>query len=296
MKKFITFISIILILSLCSCNNNTKEYKLIEITGVDLLNNLNNGDKKFILATYSTAKDSNEEFLNSLKQAAQNIQTNIYYMDIKHVDSSSMFNIIEFIGIDYTTNSYVVFDKGSITKSFTYSSYQQMYQDLRSSRSEDELELQSNEDMQKTLTEAKKDYEEGNIGYAFDKLGTCWTLDEAKEFFQNNQYLNLINNWETYEYTDMKNSKIAYHSITFINGANYYLGITKEGEVSNFTKPDNIMDYDTVYFKLKDDIIYTSKSDNGTYKKKYEVKNIDKLHFNVKDLENNKEYNFIRGD
>ena len=62
----------------------------------------------------------------------------------------------------------------------------------------------------------------------------------------------------------------------------------------NFEKPNSLDRYEKVYYYVKDDIIYTSDIENGTYKKRFKIVKIENTSVHLFDYKYNKDYIFTR--
>ena len=94
-KKLLIIFPIIIILFIVisiiiGTSKEKEEYKLIELTGIELTNTLLSDDK--ISITYALYNDydmKSEEFLEDLKKTSRQTQENIYYINTSHVTFES---------------------------------------------------------------------------------------------------------------------------------------------------------------------------------------------------------------
>lgn len=295
MKKLLnTLLLLVLCLTLASCGNK-NEYGLVEMSSKDLQTQLmQEKAPDFIFAMINSNNSNNDEFVNSLQRVTEKLHLTIYYVDYNHMDSDSSFYLLDDVGISFSTSSYHVIENNEFIISEDYTNYSDLYNSLKTIGFRTKLELTSNDKLKDYIPKAKEEYNNGNIGIAYNYLSLAWPLDEAKELYNSNNYYNLINNWEVYKFKDISLKEVTYINIVFIHDAKYYLQAVKSGEYENFTKPDSILDYERVYYYVKDDIIYTSLDDED-YKETYKINILTDKNFNIIDLNTNEEYEYIRG-
>lgn len=294
MKKYIQ-ISILLlsIFILCSCKSKQK-YELIEITSAELLNNVLSEDSvNFIYALYNENIDNSTNFLEDLKKVAPAIQTNIYYIDVNHIDVTSYTNLYYLGGLDTTINAYFAIKDKNVIANGEYLNYQTLYSSLATVDCKDEITRTSNEDKNSILDEAKKAYNEGNIVYSLDLINQVWNTKEAKDFYQESNYFNILNQWEFYDFKDDKMTDLNYTSIIFYKDIDCLFQVEKRTKYdSDFTTP-NFDEYEQLYYYIKDDIIYTSKKVDGNYKELYKIKYLDAKQLILTRTKDQKEYKYI---
>lgn len=295
MKKTIKlFLIIATLFLLCSCKDS-KTYELTELTSEELATNLLSKDSKgIVFAAYNSQQENSSQFLKDLKSVATNVKLDIYYIDYDHLDVSSSGLLFSMDGINLQTNSYYALINGELIVAEEYTDFTSMYKNLKSVGYKPNIIKTSDEQKKDYLKEAEKLYEEGQVSKAFDTLNKAWTLQEAKETYNNNPYYKLMISWETYVFKDKEMKDMNYYSLLFIRDANYFLKTNKRGIFGEFTKPNNVNDYDKVYYYIKNDIIYTSTREKGTYKETYKITYIDDDHLNLTDLKDKKEYKFVR--
>lgn len=294
MKKYIQ-ISILLlsIFVLCSCKPKQK-YDLIEITSAELLKNVLTEDSvNFIYALYNENIDNSANFLEDLKKVAPAIQSNIYYIDVNHIDVTSYTNFYYSGGLDTTINAYFAIKDKNVIISGEYSNYQTLYSSLATVDCKNEITRISSEEKNKLFEEAKKAYTNGDIVYSLDLINQVWDLPEAKNFYQESNYFNILNQWEFYDFKDDKMTDLNYTSIIFYKNIECLFQVEKRTKYdSNFTTP-NFDEYEQLYYHIKDDIIYTSKKVDGTYKELYKIKYLDTKQLILIRIKDQKEYKYI---
>lgn len=296
MKKLTKlFIILFLILFICACKDKKTEYKLIEITGEELVNNLyNNDNQKFIFALYNTDKKNADTFYQSLENIVNNINSDVYYVEYNHLDDESSFNLYTSDFGNFAENSYYLYDKGKITISSDFTDFAAMYKELKTITKTTSLNLVSAKTKEEYLKQADQLYNEGQISQAFNYLNKAWNTEEAKKTYQNNKYYKLINSWEAYKFLDDQHKKVEYYSFFFISNVNYFYQIIVEDNYQDFEKPNDLSKYEKKYYYIKDDIIYISNYDNGKYKETYQIESINEERLTLIDIETKEKLNFAK--
>lgn len=295
MKKFIKTICILLFLFiLCSCSEK-KEYKVLEITGEELTNNIfSEEEKNIIYAFYDSSDKNHKKFIEDLKTVSEKAKIDIYYTDLSHLDKASTIILFTINDLYINGNSYYAYINKKVTVSSEYKDYNTLYSDLKSIGYKSNIEIIPEEIKKSNLDDAKKLYHEGKIAESLEYLNKCWNLNEAKEFYEQNSYYNILNSWERYEYLDEKTKKIAYTNIIFQESSNQMYTITRKGTYNkDFTKPIPYGDYNLLYYYIKDDIIYTSSEENGQYKETYKINYLSDDYMTIYEYKLKKEYDYI---
>ena len=275
MKKITTILLIsIFSLFLLACDN--KEYNLIEITSEEFLNYLENNENiNIVFATVNEKHEKNKEFTENIKKLSKRTKEDIYYLDYNHIELSDELLLSEYIGVDYSLLAYHVIQNNSFVVSEEYKNYETTYKDLNGKNYETSIPYTSEEDLINYIEEAKKLYQEGNIPASLEKLNKAWKHEEAKYFYKNNNYYNLINNWKTYKLLDDEGNAI-YTSIIILRGEKnilyYYSNIVKMGEIEQ----PALKDYTKYNYILKDNQLHLTKEDNEKEKVVYNILYIDK--------------------
>ena len=293
MKRKIRAIFILIFLTSIICSCEKKEYKLIEITGEELVNNIMNEEKNFVFALYNEEENNATEFMSSLKNVVKNANINIYYMDFEHVNIEPAITLYSLETLALDKNSYYVKQNNGIVESAYYEDYSTMYKTLKTYAFTNKLDYISESEKKSELEEAKKLLKEGHVSKSYEKLGNAWTLEEAKTFYKENRIYEILDIWERYEFKDKELNKIDYHILDFLINTNYYETATKSGEYEKFDKTINIDAYKKVYYYIKDNYIYTSK-DEKKYTKTYYVQYVNKYDLHLKDLKTNEVYKYIK--
>lgn len=293
MKKIkLLVIFFIIPIVLCSCNK--KEYQLIQITGEELVQNLLYEEKNFVFAIVDESEPDAEQFLKDLEGVVQSANINIYYVDYLHISQSAAFELFTSYSTDFTTNGFHAVHNKSLVVSNEYIDFKTTYSILKDKAYTDELVRIDESKKKEAIKEAQELYKENKISEAHEKLCEAWDLKEAQEEYNNNKYYYLINAWERTEYTTDTPEKTNYTSIIFNSGVNYYV-VQKVSELSeNFEKLDSIDDYETVYYRIKDDIIYTSNREKGYYEETYQINDISDKYLQITDMKTNKKMTYVR--
>lgn len=294
MKKFLVLIitAVTCLSFICSCNK--KETNLIELTSEELINNIISEDEKnFVFAIWNSSRENGEEFMRSLKSVVSNANIDIYYIDYQNISMESASLLIAMFDYDISYNSYYVLKNGKYEIENEYSNFQTLYKNLKGHAYTDELEYISDDKKREYFEEAKKLYEEGQISLSKEKLSRAWTLPEAKEYNDNQKYYKILTAWEHYTFTDKDNEYVNFNSKFFVSNSNYFLDGNKEGKFEGFQKDLTMNEYKKVYYYIKDDIIYTSNSENSEYKKRYKINYLDNQFLRFTDLKDNKEYEYM---
>lgn len=298
MKKALQLLMLLIICLFISSCNSKQEYKLTEITSQDLLNNIQN-NKEFIFAFVNEKNDNYQEFMDNLNIIVDKCKLNIYYVDYNHMDYASFAYLVDNINLTYDKSSYYVYQNKDYKVSEEYSNYQNMYKSLKNYTSLKPIDITSDDTLKEYYNKALTEYENGNIAISSDYLNQAWTLKEAKDYYNEHDLYKILDNWENYEFKNPeKLDYTTYHNLFFPGHTNYYVEAIKSGEYANFVKPSEIGDYDYIYYYIKDDIIYTSdsdKTDYTKYKARYKIESITDQLLYLTDLNNNKEYEYIRG-
>lgn len=295
MKKLKLLILFFLLpIVLCSCNK--KEYHLIEITGDELVKNLIHEDKNFVFAIVDESEDDAEQFLKDLEGIVKSANINIYYVDYLHISNAAGFELINYYSTDFSTNAFFAFQNHSFVVANEYVDYKTTYSLLKDKAYTDELVRIDEDSKKEAIKEAQKLYKESKISAAHEKLCIAWDLEEAKEEHNNNKYYHLINGWERIEYTNDVPEKVRYTSLIINSGTDYYFLQKESGIAEEFEKPTALLNYEQVYYRLKDNIIYTSNREKGHYEETYQIDDVDSKYLKITDLKKNKKMTYVRRD
>ena len=274
MKKIICTIIIILLIPLILCSCGNKNYYVLEITGEELHNAFMN-HKNFNLAIINTQTKKGQEELKNIKDISKKAKINIYYIENNHVDLGSQILINTLFDNYLLDNSYLIYQNGKIELNQIYTTYENMYEDLKDSSFLDKIAKVDNGKKEKNINTAQKLLRENKISESLDYLYKSWDLDEAKEYYKNNEIYGLINNWEIKTRTLEVPEITHYKNIVFSLGEETYYAKEIKEKSDKFKMPTSILDYDILYYEIKDDIIYTCKEKDGKYKKTFQIKKID---------------------
>lgn len=295
MKKYLRVIFLIVFtFTLCSCSDK-KEYNLIELTASELTETLfSEENNNIIFAFYNSSLKDAKQFLEDLKRTSSTAKLDIYYIDSNHIDTSSFFILssLDILSIDY--NTYYARINGEFIVSDLYKDYKTMYDTLKEIGYKSNIKKESKEEKLKKIEEAKTLYDEGKISKSINVLNLAWDLEEAKETFNTRKYYNILKSWERYEYINSKTEEVYYENISFDYDSNTYShALIKSKYNKDFKKPSYPDDYDTLYYYIKDDIIYTSDKESGKYKETYKITYLDSENLDMINLKTKKEYQYI---
>lgn len=296
MKRLLKIVVLLLLLvGICSCREK-KEYYAVELTGEELARNIFTDDKKsFVFAMINEDKSDTEQFIKDLGSLAKSSKKNVYYVNYSHIDTDSSFYLFNIDAADFANNSYYAYDNGNFVKAEYYTDYATMYQDLKNFNNNGEIEYIADDVKKNYLEEANTLYAEGKISMAFDSLNKAWSLDEAKDIYKSNKYYKLLIAWEFFDFKDKELTELTYYSLIFYHGVPTFSVASKEGKYEkDYDKTFYPEAYQDLFYYVKDDIIYTSKSEDGKYSKTYEITRLDSNHLEFKDLKTKKEYNYVR--
>lgn len=298
-KKLLIIFPIIIILFIVisiiiGTSKEKEEYKLIELTGIELTNTLLSDDK--ISITYALYNDydmKSEEFLEDLKKTSRQTQENIYYINTSHVtfEVSEILGSITQTGID--SLSYFVFQDGQLILTNTYKSFKSLYKDLNGKKYDTKIIETSKKDKEEAIKSAEELYNAGDIAGAYNSLSLAWNTKEAKEHYESRPYYKIFGSWEIFEPDDdMINTN--YTNYVFLNYKSKLATATHNVKIDGFEKPasNKYIIYD---IEIKDDYIYTKKDQEKKYKKTYKIQSIGKYKLVLISEKDNKTYNFQYG-
>lgn len=290
MKKIYKLVVLLIsIIILCSCQN--KEYKLIELTSQDLATIIE-GNDDIIFATLNSNLEDSDTFQKDLTTTAKAIKSDIYYIDASKTTFWADESIYIYTNVDTRKLYYYARKEGSLAVANSYVNQRKMYESLKDYKSADIKIPTSDKEKQASLKEAQKYYEKGLIASSYQKLAEAWTLKEAKEYFNNHKYYQLINTWEI---RDIKKNKFYYQTIALYGLSDSLYYYDYNGSIDDFTDPPKASDYSSLNYYVKDDKIYVSDEDTedlSKYQEKYQIISLDNNNLILK--EKNKEYKFTK--
>lgn len=288
-KKLITILIITLVLitiTIIILPKDKKEYHLIELTGTELVQTILQDNVSITFALYNDKDIQAGDFYEDLKKTVKQANENIYYVNTNFVTIEFDEIISSVTGAEVNKQSYFAIQDGKIVLQNTYSNFKTMFKELNGKKYETKLKEISKEEKLKKLGEAKEQYKEGNIAKAFNFLCEAWTLEEAKEEYNNNPFYKILGSWGSYEKVENEeNTK--YTNFYFMNYASELYIATKEDKIEGFEKP-TIDEYKTYDILVKEDYVYI-KNKKNKYEKKYEIITISPYTLTLKD--NDKRYN-----
>lgn len=297
MKKILKLLFILIIpILITSCGfEDYKEGELTEISGLELVNNFaGENSKNFIFAIVNETQPGYKEFLADLEKYAKETNKAIYFTYYKHIDTEAAFYIFNLYEADFTSNGYHVIEDGKLTVTTEYTNYSNMKATLEEKRFYTALDYTSETDIKKNLELAASEYEKGNISISYNYINKIWNTKEAKEFYNNHPELGIVKSWEHFNITDDARPRIHYRSILFHHDTNYFLEMYTKQYNDNFEKPQNMTDYEKIYYYVKDNIIYTSDKEDGTYKERFKIIKVENTSLKVFDYKYKKEYKYTR--
>lgn len=297
MKKILRLLFILIIpILITSCGSKDyKEGKLTEISGLELVNNFaGDNSKNFIFAIVNETQSGYREFLADLEKYAKETNKAIYFTYYKHLDVDAAFYIFNLYEADFTSNGYHVIEDGTLTVTTEYTNYNNMKATLEDKRFYTILDYTSEEDIKNNLQLAKEEYEKGNMSISLNYLNRIWNTKEAKDYYNSHQELGLIKSWEHYTITEGERDRVTYRSLLFHHNTNYFLEILTKQYNDTFEKPQNMNDYEQIYYYVKDNIIYTSDTEDGTYKERFKILKVENTTIKVFDYKYKKEYKYTR--
>ncbi len=295
MKKY--FYLLIIILLLCSCGK--KEYKVIEISSYDLIEAIKDNNGNFVFGIYNSDYENDKAFLSDLKTASDRAGMDIYYIDYKHATSDSASYLVYDIGYNSSNGQYYgVFENGKIINSGYYSDFNSMYEKIFKSKYNTDIKKTSSDDEDKYIEDALKLYEDNKYNSALDTLNHAWPNNKAKSIYKQYKYFKLSGIWESYSFLGDDHKKVDFYAFYFLsNNDNYCLMYSIKNQVYDGFKKPSFGDLNRRYYYIKDDIIYMSNKDDGSYEPYYKIEFINDIDMKLLDLKNkNKEINFQRRD
>ena len=297
MKKILKLI-IILVTPILISSCSTKDYKegqLVEISGIELTKNFaGEGVKDFIFAIVNETQPGYREFLVDLEKYAKETNKAIYFTYYNHLDTEAAFYIFNLFEADFTSNGYHVIEGGQITVTNEYVNYERLKSDLEDKRFYTVLDYTSEKDIKENLRLAQEEYDKGNISISYNYINRIWNTKEAKDFYNSHKELGIIKSWEHFKITDDKRDRITYRSLLFHHNVKYFLEILTKEYDDVFEKPTNMAHYEQTYYYIKDDIIYTSDKEDGTYTKRFKIISVEHTSFKLFDYKYNKDYTYTR--
>lgn len=291
--KYIKILLILLIIPIVLCSCNQKEHKLIELTAEELVQNLENENISFVFAVIDKSEDNYEAFQRDLENVVKSANIDIYYIDYLRMDTSSANTLIfNLYSTDFTTNGYHVIENGSLIASEGYSNFKEMYGVLKDKIYSDKLELIDNITKQEYLTKAKELYNEEKYAEGYEYLCKAWNLTETKEVYDTYDNFKLIDVWQHFTLTDEEPKMITYRNLYFYSNTNILYRIEETALYEDYEKPESLSDYEALYYKIENNIIYTAVSENAKYKETYEIESIDEYSLKIIDLKTNQKYTY----
>lgn len=297
MKKILYFtLSIIFIFILCACQDTKTNHELIELQSSELLNYLrDNENKNIVFALYYEDQSNSESFMDSLTKVVNNINNNVYYINMNHLDINSIFNIFDYLEGNYLANSYVVYEDNEAKIANEYVDFKTIVKDLKNINvNEDEIPKIEKEKKLEYLEKARELYSEGYTSESLSYLNEAWDLEEVKKEFQSKSNYLVVNCWEAYHMLDSKTQEVEYIAIDIYESyQDFYIYQTK-GILTGIEKP-NMIDYERNIYKIENDIIYLKKDEKSNkYQEKYRIMNVSKESLQLQDINTKTIYNFVR--
>ena len=288
MKKFIKiFILTISLFALVACKSKTVNY-FFEITGQELDKNFAHLKGTHIYALYNPEKENTKQFLADLKELATNKKSEIYYYDVTKNASTSIFSLQLMVDVSLVDNCFMVTEDSNLVALAVYEDYNQMAAILDSYETDEGFVKESESDKEKYLERAEELFDEGRISSSYFQLKKAWTLDRAKQFYDEKEIFMLINTW----ISEAKVGKKYYQEL-YIDENDDFFTTTP---IKNLKSMELISKKQKNYrYTIKDDIIYTSEDDKEE-KETYKIIELTKDKLILLDLKTQKEISYVRKD
>ena len=297
MKRIIKLLVILLLpIVICSCNNEQRPAgQLIEISAVELTNNFyGTKSKDFIFVIINEHKSGYMNFEKDLERLVKETNQTIYYTYYQHIDTESALLIFNAYDAYFTSNAYHIVENSEIILTKMYTTYDQMKKDLENKNIYEEIVYQSDKEINSNLKKAKEEYDKGNVSVSYNYINKIWDTKEAKDFYNTHPSLGIIKSWEHFVITDGSKERITYRSLLFYHNSNFFYETLIKEYNDKFEKPNSLDRYEKVYYYVKDDIIYTSDKENGTYTKRFKIKKVEKVKLYLFDYKYKKDYIYDR--
>ena len=293
-KKFKSILLLILLLILTSCTTKRVEYKIIPISGAELINSMEEGNN-FLVFMYTDNSTIPREKLEEIKRLKDTLNTDIYHIDPYHIDIESEIEFDLYYMIGLSSDKYIVVQDGKIAAIEYYTDFNKAYKELNTYKYNGSIKYNSEADNEANIAEAEKYYNEGNIFMANQFLSKAWSSEKAREFVDNHQEFLFLHYWEKYEYTGSNSENLKYTGINPFTADSQFGKIVVESKATEFQKPDFYENQNKYYYKIQDMIIYVGTKEDKL-NDKYEITYIDKEHLIVKNMKTNVETHYTRRD
>lgn len=289
--KHIKILLILLLIPILICSCNKEESRLIELTAEELVMNLNKEDISFVFAIVNKSEDNYQAFLRDLENVSKSANIDIYYIDYLHMDTASANSLIfNLYSTDFTTNGYHVLENSSLIISEGYTDFKEMYGVLKDKIYKDEIERIDTNTKKEYINKAIDLIEEEKYAEAHSYLCKSWDLEESKKVYETHPNINIINLWEHFTITNDEPRMITYQNIYFYTETNILYRIKETAVYDSYEKPSGISNFENLYYKIEDNIIYTAVSENAKYKETYKIESITSTSLTLIDLQTNQKY------
>lgn len=288
MKKFFVGLILLLVMMLCSCEK--KEYNLIQVTGDEIVKCLLSDNPNITFAYYDSNESNSEQLLDDLRKVVRGSKENIYYVDVNHLSSSSNLLLYEYFNKAVVGSYYFAIQDGTAVVREEYDGdYDKLFNNLNGKRYDTKIESLSDNEKDEILKDAKLLFNEGYVSLSLDMLNQIWTSAQARDYFNSNKLYNIVNLWESYV---RKDGNVIYNGLLIYPFANQIYLVNRNDKGSEFIKPGP-EDYEMYYYKVLDNKVYISQTEDGKYSEKFDIISIDEEHFVLQDGNKRIEYSLM---
>lgn len=292
-KKLKIILMLLLFLFISGCNNN-KEYKIINISAEDLINNMEHG-KTMIVVCYADDVINSKTMRNELQNIANDIRSDIYRLDYYHIDMDFGYLLKYQYGFSADDNYYYVLEGTEVKVDEYYTNSVEAVRKLNEYQSSKDIELSQGSKIDKYLEQAEKYYAEGDLFKANEYISKGWSSEKARNYYNEHDEYKILHLWERYKTLNNSSDEFEYTQINTFTGESIYYKKTVKGESKTFEKPHS-HDYDNkYYYKVLDKKIYTgTKADKLT--PRFEIVFVNNERLVLNDLKTKERIEYIRRD
>lgn len=296
MKRKIKWLILILpLFIILGCE--TKTYPIEEISSVELYNSLASEDiTDFVFAIYNDRLINSEEFLENLQLVANRNKIKIYYMNYNHMVDDLTFYFVDYMGYSSEYQLYGSKVDGGLGVLEYYTDYNTLLTNLRGAPLSENVSYLTEDEKTSYIEQADKYYDNNQYAQAIDTLNYVYPDSRAVAKMSNLKYYNFCGIWEGYEFTDSEYKIITYRSLILYSNYNI-IGFYEEKNATyeKYEKPD-YDEYTDKYYKIEDDTIYFSDTEDGKYKATYKITKLTSEKMVLTELSTNKTLYLQRKD
>lgn len=279
---------------LLGCENK-KEYKIIDISGEEFINNIEEG-KSFLVFMYSDNSTIYNEKLDEVKRIAETSGINIYHLDRYRLDVRSEATLDHTYSLALEENVYIAIQNGKIETPKAFSNYRETMIELEQYTFNDELILSSEEANEENIKEGEKYYNEGNIYLANQYFSKAWSSAKARDFVAKHNEFNILHYWERYEIINNEKNEYKYIGInTFTADSKFGKIVVENKKNEEFLKPGFYEADEKNFYKVQNNKIYVGKTEDKL-EEKFKIKYLDKTQLVIEEIKTGKEYQYARRD